>query len=114
MIEELTERQQPPTELRSIGCYRLSKAHFSVESKLSECEFGMVLLAEHQLTKQSVAVRVVVKERLQKEGKVKRLAKQIALHRKLHHFTIVRLFELIETVDSIYLVFEWVDGTRLS
>lgn len=68
------------------------------------------MLAEHQLTKQSVAVRIISKELLQKEGKVRRLAKQIALHRKLHHLTIVRLLELIENDHSIYLVFEWVDG----
>jgi serine/threonine protein kinase len=63
-----------------------------VESKLSDCEYGLVMLGEHQLTKQTVAVRIVIKDRLQKEGKVRRLAKQIALQRKLHHSTIVRLF----------------------
>lgn len=80
------------------------------ENKIAECEFGSIVLAEHQLTKQSVAVRIISKELLQKEGKVRRLAKQIALHRKLHHLTIVRLLELIENDHSIYLVFEWVDG----
>ena len=61
MIEELTDRPPPPHEQRSIGCYRLNTHCNHVESKLSECEFGMVMLGEHQLTNQTVMVRIIIK-----------------------------------------------------
>lgn len=63
------------------------------------------MIGEHQLTKEPVVLKILSKEMVQREGKVRKLAKEIALLKRLHHFTIIQLLEMIETTDDIFLVF---------
>lgn len=79
---------------RSIGCYRISKSRRYAENKLAHCytnSYGMAFEGEHQLTKQPVFIRLLNKAELQRDGKVKKVAREIALLKKLQHRTIIQL-----------------------
>uniref|UniRef100_A0A8C0WET8 non-specific serine/threonine protein kinase n=1 Tax=Castor canadensis TaxID=51338 RepID=A0A8C0WET8_CASCN len=70
--------------------------------------FGCVKLAYHRLTGTPVAVKVQQKGRRDPV-----IASEISIMKTLYHPNIIRLFQVMETVDHVYLVMEHVNGQQL-
>lgn len=75
--------------------------------------FAKVYLARHVGSGESVAIKVLDKEKAVKSGLVSHIKREIAVLRRVRHPNIVHLFEVMATKTKIYFVMELVRGGEL-
>ncbi|KAK7130995.1 hypothetical protein R3I94_016209 [Phoxinus phoxinus] len=85
-----------------IGCYRLLKT-------IGKGNFAKVKLAKHVLTGKEVAVKIIDKTQLNSSS-LQKLFREVRIMKVLNHPNIVKLFEVIETEKTLYLVMEYASG----
>ncbi|XP_052393875.1 serine/threonine-protein kinase MARK2 isoform X15 [Carassius gibelio] len=93
---------QSRSEQPHIGCYRLLKT-------LGKGNFAKVKLAKHVLTDKEVAVKIIDKAQLNSSS-LQKLFREVRIMKLLNHPNIVKLFEVIETDKTLYLVMEYASG----
>nr|XP_020139924.1 serine/threonine-protein kinase MARK1 isoform X7 [Microcebus murinus] len=96
-ITSATDEQQP-----HIGKYRLQKT-------IGKGNFAKVKLARHVLTGREVAVKIIDKTQLNPTS-LQKLFREVRIMKILNHPNIVKLFEVIETEKTLYLVMEYASG----
>ncbi|GAB0087193.1 NIM1 [Sergentomyia squamirostris] len=74
--------------------------------------FSKVKLAVHQLTRDSVAIKVVDRSRLDARA-LRMLSREVTTLECVHHPNILRLFEVVETLNRVHLVTEFISGGEL-
>ncbi|XP_051509097.1 serine/threonine-protein kinase MARK2-like isoform X7 [Myxocyprinus asiaticus] len=92
-----TAEEQP-----HIGHYRLLKT-------IGKGNFAKVKLARHVLTVKEVAVKIIDKTQLNSSS-LQKLFREVRIMKLLNHPNIVKLFEVIETEKTLYLVMEYASG----
>jgi serine/threonine protein kinase len=60
-----------------------------------------------------VAIKVIEKAHVQSAKQIARLQREIRFLKLLHHPHIVRLYDVIETADHIYIMMEYASGGEL-
>ncbi|XP_072503898.1 serine/threonine-protein kinase MARK1 isoform X4 [Notamacropus eugenii] len=90
--------EEPP----HIGNYRLLKT-------IGKGNFAKVKLARHVLTGREVAVKIIDKTQLNPTS-LQKLFREVRIMKILNHPNIVKLFEVIETEKTLYLVMEYASG----
>ncbi|KAL6044684.1 hypothetical protein QOT17_000177 [Balamuthia mandrillaris] len=103
------EEQQPvgatgdmeDTDSKYIGNY-------VVDRTLANGLFGKVKLATHLLTGQKVVIKVIEKQKIDPER-----FREIDLMKRLRHANVVRMLEVIEAPQKLYIVYEYIDGGEL-
>ncbi|XP_074078806.1 serine/threonine-protein kinase MARK1 isoform X2 [Macrotis lagotis] len=85
-----------------IGNYRLLKT-------IGKGNFAKVKLARHILTGREVAVKIIDKTQLNPTS-LQKLFREVRIMKILNHPNIVKLFEVIETEKTLYLVMEYASG----
>lgn len=87
---------------------------FSALKMIGKGSFARVYLVEHQTTKEHYAVKAFSKEYLlsQKKGKDS-LLNEIEIMKQLDHENLMRLYEIHESQNSIYLILELLEGGEL-
>ena len=85
---------------------------FILGQKLGEGTFGLVRIATHILTGEKVAVKILDRQKI-KDSDKKRIEREIKILKIMHHNNIVRLYDVINTSTTIYLVMEYIDGKEL-
>lgn len=75
--------------------------------------FAKVYHARNIQTGQSVAIKVISKQKIIKGGLMTNIKREISIMRQLHHPYIVKLFEVLATKAKIYFVMEFVKGGEL-
>ncbi|XP_026879668.2 serine/threonine-protein kinase MARK2 isoform X3 [Electrophorus electricus] len=85
-----------------IGNYRLLKT-------IGKGNFAKVKLARHVLTGKEVAVKIIDKTQLNSSS-LQKLFREVRIMKLLNHPNIVKLFEVIETEKTLYLVMEYASG----
>uniref|UniRef100_A0A8C6KLK5 Serine/threonine-protein kinase MARK1 n=1 Tax=Nothobranchius furzeri TaxID=105023 RepID=A0A8C6KLK5_NOTFU len=85
-----------------IGNYRLLKT-------IGKGNFAKVKLARHVLTGREVAVKIIDKTQLNPTS-LQKLFREVRIMKVLNHPNIVKLFEVIETEKTLYLVMEYASG----
>ncbi|KAM8915317.1 MAP/microtubule affinity-regulating kinase 3a isoform 25-T30 [Spinachia spinachia] len=91
------EAQQP-----HVGNYRLLKT-------IGKGNFAKVKLARHILTGREVAIKIIDKTQLNPNS-LQKLFREVRIMKILNHPNIVKLFEVIETERTLYLVMEYASG----
>jgi len=94
------------SHIQRIGHYRLGK-------NLGIGSFGKVRLAEHQLTGQKVAVKILNRNRIRQLDMDEKVRREIKILKLFYHPHIIRLYEVIYTPGDIYMVMEFVPGGEL-
>ncbi|XP_026165242.1 serine/threonine-protein kinase MARK1 isoform X3 [Mastacembelus armatus] len=89
-------------EYPHIGNYRLLKT-------IGKGNFAKVKLARHVLTGREVAVKIIDKTQLNPTS-LQKLFREVRIMKILNHPNIVKLFEVIETEKTLYLVMEYASG----
>jgi len=90
------------TDEPHIGKYRLIKT-------IGKGNFAKVKLAKHVPTGREVAVKIIDKTQLNPSSLAK-LFREVRIMKMLDHPNIVKLFEVIETEKTLYLVMEYASG----
>ncbi|CAN8245980.1 unnamed protein product [Cochlearia groenlandica] len=75
--------------------------------------FAKVYLARNATSGESVAIKVIDKEKVLKSGLIAHIKREIAILRRVRHPNIVQLFEVMATKSKIYFVMEYVKGGEL-
>ncbi|XP_072220968.1 MAP/microtubule affinity-regulating kinase 3a isoform X12 [Leuresthes tenuis] len=91
------EAQQP-----HVGNYRLLKT-------IGKGNFAKVKLARHIPTGREVAIKIIDKTQLNPNS-LQKLFREVRIMKILNHPNIVKLFEVIETERTLYLVMEYASG----
>ncbi|KAJ3178076.1 Map microtubule affinity-regulating kinase [Geranomyces variabilis] len=99
------DTSNPDINLASIGNYVFQKT-------VGEGNFAKVKLAKHKLTGVEVAVKIIDKTTLD-EKKLSKLYREVRIMKLLHHPNIVKLYEVIETKYTVFLVMEYASGGEL-
>ncbi|XP_067092089.1 serine/threonine-protein kinase MARK1-like isoform X1 [Osmerus mordax] len=94
----LTSTEEQP----HIGNYRLLKT-------IGKGNFAKVKLARHILTGREVAVKIIDKTQLNPTS-LQKLFREVRIMKILNHPNIVKLFEVIETERTLYLIMEYASG----
>ena len=96
-----------PIKERQIGDYLIQEV-------LGDGGFAKVYLGMHIPTKERVAIKVIDKEELfSEEENKKRLLLEISILKKVRHKNIIKLYEIMETPQTIYLVMEYCNSGEL-
>lgn len=90
---------------RRVGAYKFIK-------DIGRGNFSKVKLATHQLTRDNVAVKIIDRARLDARAQ-RMLGQEVITLESLEHPNVLRLFEVIEMWNRVYLVTEFVAGGEL-
>ncbi|KAJ1297223.1 hypothetical protein BS78_01G361600 [Paspalum vaginatum] len=80
---------------------------------LGKGSFAKVYHARNVKTSQSVAIKVIDKEKILKCGLVDQITREISVMKLVKHPNIVHLYEVMATKTKIYFVMEYVKGGEL-
>ncbi|CAG7689955.1 unnamed protein product [Allacma fusca] len=97
-----TGRSSRSGEEPHIGKYRLLKT-------IGKGNFAKVKLAKHIPTGKEVAIKIIDKTQLN-PGSLQKLFREVRIMKMLDHPNIVKLFQVIETEKTLYLVMEYASG----
>ncbi|KAE8699364.1 CBL-interacting protein kinase 12 [Hibiscus syriacus] len=89
-----------------LGRYQLGKL-------LGHGTFAKVYYARNVKTDESVAIKVLDKEKILNGGLIAHIKREIFILRRVRHPNIVQLFEVMATKTKIYFVMEYVHGGQL-
>ena len=87
--------------------------HYTLRKTLGHGSFGKVKLAEHDVTGQQVAIKIINRNKLRTDDMSEKVMREIQIAHLLKHPHIIRLYEVIESPSEIYLVMEYVSGGEL-
>ena len=91
---------------KKIGNYILGK-------KLGQGTFGIVVLGKHEITGESVAIKILDKEKIVRESDKTRLEREIRIMKIMYHNNIVHLYQVIENSKELFLIMEYISGKEL-
>jgi serine/threonine protein kinase len=74
---------------------------------------GKVKLATNEKTGQKVAIKVINKKNLKAKQMEEEIKREIAIMKQLKHPNVVKLFEVLDSKENIYMVLELVTGGEL-
>ena len=89
---------------------KIAEIHFKIDRKLGEGMFSTVKLATHSLTGEQVAIKILEKTRIAKVEDKERINREISIMKRLYHFNIIKLYQVVENKLTIYLIQEHIQG----
>ncbi|XP_063692236.1 serine/threonine-protein kinase MARK2-like isoform X21 [Bolinopsis microptera] len=97
-----SSRSSGAEDSQHVGKYKLLKT-------IGKGNFAKVKLARHLPTGREVAVKVIDKTQMNQTS-IQKLNREMKIMKRLNHPNIVRLYEVIETEKTLYLVMEYASG----
>ncbi|GAB0493981.1 hypothetical protein MMPV_005269 [Pyropia vietnamensis] len=88
------------------------KDYYALVAVLGEGHFGRVLLAKDRRTFERFAVKVIRKSRTQTRSQL-HIQRELEILRQVNHHNVVRLYDLFDTEEKIYIVLEYMPGGAL-
>ncbi|XP_065849434.1 CBL-interacting serine/threonine-protein kinase 5-like [Euphorbia lathyris] len=80
---------------------------------LGKGTFAKVYYGKNILTGESVAIKVISKDQVKKEGMIDQIKREISVMRLVRHPNIVELKEVLATKTKIFVIIEYVKGGEL-
>lgn len=80
---------------------------------LGQGTFAKVYYARSLVTNQSVAIKVIDKEKIVKVGLIDQIKREISIMRLVKHPNVIELYEVMATKTKIYFVMEYAKGGEL-
>ncbi len=86
---------------------------FQLKEIIGEGMFGKVKLAIHLITNEKVAIKIFDKSKIKslKEGQY--IEREISILKRLNHYNTIKLYNIIQNDDFIFLVQEYIPGKEL-
>ncbi|CAM9505169.1 unnamed protein product, partial [Choristocarpus tenellus] len=86
---------------------------YSIGKTIGEGTFGKVKLGTHLPTGEKVAIKILEKCRIQEIPDVRRVSREIKILKLNRHKNVVELYEVVDSLDKVYLIMEVADGGEL-
>uniref|UniRef100_A0A0N5BS84 Serine/threonine-protein kinase par-1 n=1 Tax=Strongyloides papillosus TaxID=174720 RepID=A0A0N5BS84_STREA len=97
-----SRRNAPRSDDPHIGKYKLLKT-------IGKGNFAKVKLAKHMPTGQEVAIKIIDKSSMNSTS-IQKLYREVRIMKQLDHPNIVKLYQVMETETTLYLVMEFASG----
>jgi 5'-AMP-activated protein kinase catalytic alpha subunit len=88
-------------------------ADYVLFSTLGVGTFGKVKLAEHVITGQKVAIKIINKQKMHQMNMHEKLSREINILKMMAHPHVIRMYELIDSPTELFMVMEYVSGGEL-
>jgi serine/threonine protein kinase len=82
-------------------------------STLGVGTFGKVKLAEHVVTGQKVAAKIINKQKMHQMNMHEKLSREINILKVMSHPHVIRMYELIDSPTELFMIMEYVSGGEL-
>ncbi|KAF7119451.1 hypothetical protein RHSIM_Rhsim13G0189200 [Rhododendron simsii] len=105
-MSDKTQKTKKEAQGLLLGRYEVGKL-------LGHGTFAKVYHARNVKTGESVAIKVIDKEKILKGGLIAHIKREISVLRRVRHPNIVQLFEVMATKSKIFFVMEYVRGGEL-
>uniref|UniRef100_A0A803P0B2 Protein kinase domain-containing protein n=1 Tax=Cannabis sativa TaxID=3483 RepID=A0A803P0B2_CANSA len=86
---------------------------YEMGRQLGQGTFAKVYYGKNLVTGESVAIKVINKDQVKKEGPIDQIKREISVMRLVRHPNIVELKEVMATKGKVYCVMEYVKGGEL-
>lgn len=86
---------------------------YEIGTTLGQGSFGKVKLATNTETGQQVAIKILDKEKIQKQNMGAQIKKEISIMKMVKHSFVVKLYEVLASRSKIFIVLELVTGGEL-
>ena len=86
---------------------------YQIKGKIGEGMFGKVKLGIHLITKEKVAIKIFDKGKIKKEKEQEYIEREISILKKLNHYNIIKLYNIIHNDNFIFLIQEYVPNGEL-
>ncbi|XP_055620462.1 serine/threonine-protein kinase MARK2-like isoform X25 [Toxorhynchites rutilus septentrionalis] len=107
------EKGSPNMQMRGTGArWRPAEEHigkYKLLKTIGKGNFAKVKLAKHVPTSKEVAIKIIDKTQLNASS-LQKLYREVRIMKLLDHPNIVKLFQVIETEKTLYLVMEYASG----
>ncbi|KAJ3378563.1 Map microtubule affinity-regulating kinase, partial [Lobulomyces angularis] len=87
--------------------------NYKIEKTIGQGTYGKVKLAYHINTCVKYAIKIIEKAQLSNNKQIARLQREIRFLKLLHHPHIVKVFDVIEVSDTIFIAMEYEAGGEL-
>ena len=94
-----------------IGCYNFSD-YYDMKEVLGKGKFGLVKMAIHKSSKKSVAIKIMKKKDMNAQD-IELVRREIEILKICQHPNIIRLLDIFENSDYIFIVMEHLKGGDL-
>ena len=94
----------------------LTIGKFRVGKTIGQGTFGKVKLGTHLETGEKVAIKILLKSKIVEVADVERVSREILILKRVAvsgHANVIRLVQVIDTPDAIYLIMEYCPGGEL-
>ncbi|XP_063804837.1 serine/threonine-protein kinase SIK1-like [Pseudophryne corroboree] len=85
---------------------------YDIEGTLGKGNFAVVKLARHRVTNTQVAIKIIDKTRLDRAN-LEKVYREVQIMKRLRHPHVIRLYQVMETRDMIYIVTEYAKNGEL-
>uniref|UniRef100_A0A0D9WHP2 non-specific serine/threonine protein kinase n=1 Tax=Leersia perrieri TaxID=77586 RepID=A0A0D9WHP2_9ORYZ len=86
---------------------------YEIGRQLGQGTFGKVYYARNLSSGQSVAIKMIDKDKILKVGLMEQIKREISIMRLVRHPNVLQLFEVMATKSKIYFVLEYAKGGEL-
>ena len=101
-------------EVAEIYDFKTSIDYYKIKQKIGKGCFGKVYLATQLLTNTSVALKAIPKVNIKNKDARKKIEKEVEILKRVNNNSyIIKLFEVFEDSNYVYLVFEYLENGDL-
>ena len=86
---------------------------FQLKEMIGKGMFGKVKLAVHLITNEKVAIKIFDKGKIKSLKESQYIDREISILKKLNHYNTIKLYNLIQNNDYIFLIQEYIPGKEL-
>jgi tRNA A-37 threonylcarbamoyl transferase component Bud32 len=87
--------------------------NYHITKELGKGSYATVKLATHLITQKKYAIKIYTKKSLLNKQKKNTVKNEIDILKQLDHIHIMKLYEIIDTEEFLYLVLEYINGGSL-
>lgn len=103
------EMNKSSSKSKSSSSMREQVKNYRLVKTIGKGNFARVMLGIHRFTNKEVAVKIIDKSNLNTNS-LEKLFREVSIMKLLNHPSIVKLYEVIETEKTLYLVMEYVQN----
>lgn len=110
--ESFEDYQKWLTDLKKVLGYETLEDQYELKEVLGKGKFGLVKLAIHKNTGRKVAVKIIGKKNIDYSD-LEMIKNEIEILKICQHPNIIKLYDVFENSDFIYLITEYLEGGDL-
>jgi 5'-AMP-activated protein kinase catalytic alpha subunit len=87
--------------------------NYQLKKEIGQGTFGKVYLGEHIPTKSKIAIKILDKKKIKDKSDFERVCRELKISQTINHPHLVKLYDMLETEQYIFLVMEFLSGGEL-